>query len=250
MADQPISADPLITDPAFIDRIPVTSAGINKAISYPDFVSGLVAANISDFDAEVSDNVDVSASKTKTDFLTVTQAVNLDTIESDTAASKTKTDFITVTQAVDLDVMESDIAANTPLNGTFTPTLQDTSFSDAEGQTYFTQVGHYQKVGDWIHGKLRIEMNSLGTLTAGSQAFIAGLPFLSDSTAQSYASVTCGHGQGLSITAAASVSGFIELNTSKIALNEWNVTGGTSALLVSEFTATGAVMLSFSYKIN
>jgi len=53
-----------------------------------------------------------NASKAKTDFITVTQNVDLDAIESNSNASKTKTDFITVTQNVDLDQIESDTTTN------------------------------------------------------------------------------------------------------------------------------------------
>ena len=47
--------------------------------------------------------VDSLASKVITDFIVVTQAVNLDTIEINSLASKVITDFITTTQAIDLD---------------------------------------------------------------------------------------------------------------------------------------------------
>ena len=73
------------------------------------------ASTISDFDTEVSNNASVvantaknsypSADATKVGYLTVTGAINLDTV-------KTKTDYISVTQAVNLDTMESDIATN------------------------------------------------------------------------------------------------------------------------------------------
>jgi len=53
-----------------------------------------------------------NASKVITDWITVTQAVNLDTIETDTAANKVKADWITVTQAVNLDTIETDVAAS------------------------------------------------------------------------------------------------------------------------------------------
>ncbi len=59
-----------------------------------------------DLDAIETNANNVPGIKTKTDNITVTQAVNLDTIESDLAGVKTKTDNITVTQAVDLDAME------------------------------------------------------------------------------------------------------------------------------------------------
>lgn len=52
-----------------------------------------------------------TAMKTKVDFIAVTQAVNLDTMESDILSAKTKTDHITVTQPVDLDAIETRVNA-------------------------------------------------------------------------------------------------------------------------------------------
>ena len=57
----------------------------------------------------VTGAVNLDTIKTKADFITVTQAVDLDTIESDIASATAKTQYITVTQAVNLDTMESDI---------------------------------------------------------------------------------------------------------------------------------------------
>lgn len=65
-----------------------------------------------DLDAIETNANNVPWIKTKTDFITVTQAVDLDAIETNSNASKVKTDFITVTQAVDLDTIESDTATN------------------------------------------------------------------------------------------------------------------------------------------
>ena len=55
---------------------------------------------------------DAAASKVITDFITLTQAVDLDAMETDTAASKVITDFLTVTQAVDLDAVETNSDAS------------------------------------------------------------------------------------------------------------------------------------------
>jgi hypothetical protein len=57
----------------------------------------------------VTGAVNLDTINTKTGFITVTQAVDLDTIESDIASATAKTQYITVTQAVNLDTMESDI---------------------------------------------------------------------------------------------------------------------------------------------
>jgi hypothetical protein len=53
----------------------------------------------------------LDAIETKTDHITVTQAVALDTMESDIVAHATKLAHMTVTQAVNLDAMETAVAA-------------------------------------------------------------------------------------------------------------------------------------------
>ena len=58
-----------------------------------------------------TERTNIAASKTKTDLISVTQAVDLDTIESDLAGVKTKTDHISVSQAVDLDTIEARVNA-------------------------------------------------------------------------------------------------------------------------------------------
>lgn len=52
-----------------------------------------------------------TAEATKLGHITVSQAVDLDAIETAAAASKVKTDFLTVTQAVDLDAIETRVNA-------------------------------------------------------------------------------------------------------------------------------------------
>ena len=53
-----------------------------------------------------------NASKVITDFISVTQNVDLDSIETNSNASKVITDFITLTQAVDLDAIETNSDAS------------------------------------------------------------------------------------------------------------------------------------------
>jgi trimeric autotransporter adhesin len=91
-----------------------------------DSVNGQTGTVVLDAD-DISDSTTTNkwataAEKTKLGHISVTQAVDLDTMESDIAtnnaknsypsADATKVGFISVTQAVDLDTMESDIATN------------------------------------------------------------------------------------------------------------------------------------------
>ena len=59
-----------------------------------------------------ANNERLDAIETKTDHITVTQPVALDTMESDILAHATKLAHVTVTQAVNLDTIESNVATN------------------------------------------------------------------------------------------------------------------------------------------
>lgn len=94
------------------------------------------ATNILNFDTEVGNHTDVAASKTITDHITVTQAVNLDTIETNSNASKTITDNITVTQPVNLDDIETrvnELDSAMVLKGTWDASVGD--FPDSANTT-------------------------------------------------------------------------------------------------------------------
>ena len=79
---------------------------INLSLAKTDLITVTQAVNLD----TIETNSD--ASKVKTDFITITQAVDLDAIETNSNASKVKTDFITVTQAVDLDAIETNSNAS------------------------------------------------------------------------------------------------------------------------------------------
>ena len=133
--------------------------------------------------------------------------------------------------------------------GTFTPTIQDDSLSNGESQTYTTQVGRYTKIGNTVFFQLRLVVSSIGTLTTGQGARVAGLPFTSNTTANNRVAVHVAEAGGLSITASENVTGIIVENTTYIYLTLYDGTAGTSALLLSEFTADGAVTVAGHYEV-
>lgn len=132
--------------------------------------------------------------------------------------------------------------------GTFTPTLQDQSLSDSESQTYSVQTGFYTKIGNRVFFDLSIQMSSLGSLTAGDRAYIAGLPFTSDSTSNHFSSVSI-YGDGLNVTAGYSLAGTIPAGSDAIALSLWDATGGCTIGLVSEISASGRMYVTGSYQV-
>ncbi len=78
-----------------------------------DFLTLTQAADLDAIEANlIIAEGDIVAIELKTDFITITQSVNLDTLESDVAAAFAELAFITVTQAVNLDTIEIDSNAS------------------------------------------------------------------------------------------------------------------------------------------
>ena len=87
----------------------LTVGGVDIGVDLATAQSDITAIETKTDFITVTGAVNLDTIKTKADFITVTQAVDLDTIESDIASATAKTQYITVTQAVNLDTMESDI---------------------------------------------------------------------------------------------------------------------------------------------
>lgn len=131
--------------------------------------------------------------------------------------------------------------------GTFTPTIQDTSNSDAEGQTYGVQAGHYIKTGKLVVANIRITVTSIGTLSGTSGARIAGLPFTAATDTNNFASVSVGLANNTG-TGAGVITGWI--SGTQIRLKEWNSHVGaatTSDFTITEYGNTGEIWITATY---
>ena len=111
--------------------------------------------------ANTAKNSYPSADSTKVGFISVTQAVDLDTMESNIAtnnakntypsADATKVGFISVTQAVDLDTLESDVATNNAKVGITTQQASDITSNNAKisfDSTSSTKLGTIEENAD------------------------------------------------------------------------------------------------------
>lgn len=139
-------------------------------------------------------------------------------------------------------------APTTPqiVTGTFIPTIQDSSLSDAEGQTYTTQEGFYQKIGNLVTIQINITLSSKGTLTTTDQVYIAGLPFLPNHES----GVVVSYMNNLSITASVGpITGVIGFSSTEdvIRLYQWDETTGVSWLQVQDMGATTTIVLTGQY---
>lgn len=131
--------------------------------------------------------------------------------------------------------------------GTWTPTIQDASLSDGEGQTYSVQEGHYTVIGNRVFITGVLAVTSLGTLTGTDQAYIGGLPFSSSSSTNSLGNIYLGYSDGLSIVAGNVASGVVASSSTVITLRLWDNVSGTTPMLVSEISASGSLTFSGQY---
>ena len=131
--------------------------------------------------------------------------------------------------------------------GTFTPFIEDAAHGGAtsKSQTYTTQVGVYTKIGNVVNISLRIEIDSLGTLSGA--CFIGGLPFTARSLTSYNASLAVGGASSLAITAGQNIVANVGSGQSFIDTNLWNSLEGTNVLQISQLSAGGRLMVAGHY---
>ena len=130
--------------------------------------------------------------------------------------------------------------------GTWTPTIQDTTESDAEGQTYSVQEGVYTKIGRVVYVTGYLAVTSIGTLTTTQQARIANLPFTVAANTRG-GTASFGFGTSLNIAAGESVSGIFTTSATKISLQKWDAATGSSAMTVGEVSDGAQLYFSGFY---
>lgn len=128
--------------------------------------------------------------------------------------------------------------------GTWTPTIGGSG--GQSGQVYGIQVGWYTKIGKKVTAGFRVQLSTLGTITANVQ--IKGLPFTSENVTNQSASCAMGRWYNLT-TVLVSLSGAMEPNTTAITL--WAAAGGAvagqSALAQADLSATTHIEGTISY---
>ena len=118
--------------------------------------------------------------------------------------------------------------------GTFTPNIGGTA-------TYTAQVGRYTKIGNRVHGNVRIAILLKGT---GSDYEIGGLPFAVGSSVA--ASVSVGYFTGL-----ATAVNYISAYASSVAINMTGTTATTANITnaIAVIGNTTDLNISFSYEV-
>ena len=138
----------------------------------------------------------------------------------------------------------------TASSGAWTPTLQDDTRSDAEGQTYVSTSGTYTKIDNMVFFSGRMTVTSLGTLSTGQSAVLAGLPFTAKNDPGAKGGFNITLFTSASLPAITEVYGETDQNTTVVSLKLWDgsATAPTSNLLISEFSASGTIWFHGMYQ--
>ena len=133
-----------------------------------------------------------------------------------------------------------------PETGTWTPALQDQSYSDADGQTYSIQDGTYTKIGNQVFGEGFLIMTSLGSLVTTENATINGFPFAAGGGTGS-GSISICFCDGTNLAAGVSIMGNIPNATPRCDLQAWDLASGATSLLISETGSAMRMKFTFQY---
>lgn len=128
--------------------------------------------------------------------------------------------------------------------GTWTPTLQDGSLSDAEGQTYNVNTGLYVRTGRIVFIEFYLSISGLGTLSG--DAAIANLPY-NAAAGSILGGITINLASNLNITANTNIGGAVVASSNHFLLRNWDATTGPTILQISEITSSGILWGSGFY---
>jgi len=131
--------------------------------------------------------------------------------------------------------------------GTWTPTIWDTSESNSESQTYNSQYGTYTKIGNIVCIASYFNLSSNGSLTDAQNATVGGVPFTSASTGYHGMAILHGYYQ---VASGTSPGWYISNNGSKFHGFLADSSNGHSGLLISEVGTLGQVGFSGYYRVT
>jgi len=128
--------------------------------------------------------------------------------------------------------------------GTCTLAMSDnnTSFTMASGFA----TGHYTKIGNRVYVNGYIKTTSINSASS-NDVKVTGLPFTSNSTNNSYASVNVGYQSNLNISAGTPIGGFVNINSTQWLVTTGDTGGGTTNMPASEWSNDGEIVFSLNY---
>mgnify|MGYP004451758357 CR=1 FL=1 len=158
-------------------------------------------------------------------------------------------DFSATTNASGTGVTMSNELFDDYEEGTWTPTLLDQDLNSNMSQTYGVRQGSYVKIGEVVFVWAIINITGRGSMETSDRAHIGGLPFTPVSTPTDLNGPFIFHSAtGMNFTAGNVPSGRISPGNTYVYLANWDVSGGTSNLLISELSDDCGFTMSGYYR--
>jgi len=148
-------------------------------------------------------------------------------------------DFSSQADSADADVFDD------YEEGTFSPTIVDSSISDSESQTYSNQAGFYTKIGNMCLFQFSLVITSFGSLTTSQVGKINNLPFATSVRA----SFVCGQATSLNSTAGYNLTGDSAAGQPYFAVTQWDSAGGGTGMILSKISSDANLHFSGHYKV-
>jgi len=133
--------------------------------------------------------------------------------------------------------------------GTWTPTVHDSTTEASEGQTYAHNDGYYTKIGNTVHCWGKLQITSLGTMNTNSGVHIHGLPFATSSNTYFRAVTVFGYGASLAQSTAASLSGYSLPSSNNIYVLNWDTNSGITTLTIGELSVNANLHWYTVYRV-
>lgn len=155
-------------------------------------------------------------------------------------------DFSANTGASGTGVTETSSLFDWYEEGTWTPTIQDSSFSNSESQAYTTQLGYYTRIGRVVFINGYIKLSSKGTLS-GNLIVIAQLPFTVANTTEAVSVLNVAATNNFNLSDGDTVNGTFTESTTRATLYVFDGTAAASTLNATEITDTTQFAFSGHY---
>ena len=132
--------------------------------------------------------------------------------------------------------------------GTWTPTLGDSSGNNATLNSSYSSHGYYTKIGRMVHAHCYIIVTSLGS--ASGSAVLSGLPFTNTNNNRASTSGTVSYGNNLNLGDGKSLGFYVRPNLTNGFMYNHNSSDGGATASCAEISANGEFMMSVTYTID
>jgi hypothetical protein len=129
--------------------------------------------------------------------------------------------------------------------GDWTPLISDGTNNATMGSD---NRGYYTRIGRQVFFTAQVAVQTIGSV--GADAGIYGLPFTSVNSTATRSGIAVGFASSLNISAGQVVTGYVEINSTKIELMVWDAATGTTSMSGTEISDGGTLFISGQYTTN